>query len=232
VQDRYAGDIGDYIKLALLRAVSRGLELGVAWYFYPNEIHNGDGRHVAYLSDPGKWRNFDPELFDGLKGVVTTSRSVAALEGLINAQFYREALDHGRHKASDRSIIRSKWFDRLRSKMSGCDVVFADPDNGLTDDHSERRSSPRFGKHIPLAEARALADGRCAVIYHHNSRFKGGHDAEVEHWRRQLGTETIAVRASAFACRTFFVVNPSQEIRLRVESFCRRWSTARIKFQR
>lgn len=46
MQDRYTGDSGDYIKYVLLRALSLGLKLGVAWYLYPDEDHNSDGKHV------------------------------------------------------------------------------------------------------------------------------------------------------------------------------------------
>lgn len=35
---------------------------------------------------------------------------------------------------------------------------------------------------MPDAEVQALARGRTAVIYHHDPRQKGGHDAEVDHW--------------------------------------------------
>jgi hypothetical protein len=35
MQNRYVGDIGDYLKLGILRALSRGHRLGVAWWLYP-----------------------------------------------------------------------------------------------------------------------------------------------------------------------------------------------------
>ena len=44
MQDRYAGDIGDFVKLGLLRALSSGCKLGIAWYRFPDEDHNGDER--------------------------------------------------------------------------------------------------------------------------------------------------------------------------------------------
>ena len=31
MQNRYTGDIGDYVKLSILRALSPGYRLGVAW---------------------------------------------------------------------------------------------------------------------------------------------------------------------------------------------------------
>ena len=43
MQNRYTGDIGDFAKYGLLRALCPGHRLGVAWYLYPDESHNEDG---------------------------------------------------------------------------------------------------------------------------------------------------------------------------------------------
>lgn len=81
MQNRYAGDIGDYGKLGLLRSLSRtGLSIGVNWYLTPDEHHNGDGRVTAYLLDDS-YRSLDEELFFSLQKIVSTeNRSVSALE--------------------------------------------------------------------------------------------------------------------------------------------------------
>lgn len=113
--------------------------------------------------------------------------------------------------------------------MFACDIVFADPDNGLVDDAPNRRRHKKHGKQMPLSEALALAEGRTAIVYHHNSRFKGGHNLEVQHWLNQLGPGTLAVRANAFSCRTFFIVNPDGETAWRVAEFCENWSQARVR---
>ena len=56
MQDRYVGDIGDYLKLGILRALSPGYRIGIAWWPYPDESHNRDGRHIGYLHRPDQWR--------------------------------------------------------------------------------------------------------------------------------------------------------------------------------
>lgn len=230
MQDRYTGDIGDYIKYALLRALSPGLQLGVAWYLYPDEDHNSDGKHVQYLEDPKRWRHLDPELFDGLKRIVASDRSVSSLEasGLIDAVFSAHLLDHGAHHHSVRAKSREDWFSRVQSDLTNCDLVFADPDNGLIDDGPHRRKTRKFGKQMPISEATALANGRTAVIYHHNSRFPGGHELEIDHWSRQLGSGTVAVRANAYSCRTFFIVSPTTAILERAEWFAEKWKNHRV----
>ncbi len=48
---------------------------------FPDENHNGDGRHVAYLEDSGQCRGYDPALFDILKQIVDRDeRKVSAVE--------------------------------------------------------------------------------------------------------------------------------------------------------
>src|SRR5262245_49168756 len=54
MQDRYVGDVGDYAKYALLKALagdpsSTKIRLGVVWCRFPDESHNQDGKHIAYL---------------------------------------------------------------------------------------------------------------------------------------------------------------------------------------
>lgn len=81
MQDRYVGDIGDYAKLAILRASSPGRRLGVGWWLYPGSGPDGDGRHIRYLSAPAKWRHLDPILFDTMNKIVTSGqRRVTAVE--------------------------------------------------------------------------------------------------------------------------------------------------------
>lgn len=232
MQDRYAGDIGDYVKLALLRRLARGRRLGIAWYLYPDEGHNADGRHIGYLSLPDRWRHLDPELFDALKGVADGVRSVQTLEatGLIGNQFHRKPLTSSDLPWQKRSAWRHNWFDEVQTQLASANFVFADPDNGLVDNDDKRRSKAKFGKSISIREAETLAQNRPAVIYHHNTRRPGGHDLEVDYWLSQFDTNAIAVRANAYSCRTFFVLNPDNELVERAHDFCYIWREHGVRF--
>lgn len=123
---------------------------------------------------------------------------------------------------------RNAWFHGVLRDLDGCDLIFADPDNGLTDDDDRRKGRATFGKQLPLAEALRLSEGRSAVIYHHNTRRAGGHDAEVDHWISMIGALTLAVRAKAYNCRTFFVVNPDQTMVASVRQFCKLWAPLKV----
>ena len=75
----------------------------------------------------------------------------------------------------ERTDWRCKWFERVGDQLSDCELVFADPDNGLFPDNTFKPTRKESAKRIPLTEAMALAQkGRPAIIYHHNTRFPGG----------------------------------------------------------
>src|SRR3984885_6915053 len=52
MQNKYAGDIGDYVKFAILRTLSPERRVGVAWWLFPASGPAGDGRHISYLKTP------------------------------------------------------------------------------------------------------------------------------------------------------------------------------------
>ena len=229
MQDRYAGDVGDFVKLGLLRALSPGRRFGVAWYRFPGESHNEDGRHTTYLDQSDKYKHLDPTLFDHLRTVVKAERSIDSLLPVLNnAVSFDQNVDSSSIAPHERRDWRDAWFRRALEQLSTCDLVFADPDNGIVDDDDRRKGRSKFGKQIPLAEVQGLAQDRCAVIYHHNTRRRGGHDVEVNHWLKEIGMPSLAVRATAYSPRTFFVLNPIKEIEVRTQEFCQRWTSLKV----
>lgn len=233
MQNRYTGDIGDYVKYALLRALIKGHRLGVAWYLFPNESHNADGRHIEYLQEFRCWRDHDPELFDTLKRIVTENkRKVSEVEAsaiLGAARYSREVLDHSTRMSTQyqqRCAWRSDWFDRVQAVLRDCDVVFADPDNGLCEDDKFKPGTKDQWKRLPLSEAKALAEGRAAIIYHHNARTRGTHEQEIAYWIHQLGADTLALYwhgPGSCSNRTFFVINPESGMVDCLREFKRKW---------
>lgn len=246
MQDRYVGDIGDFAKYGLLRALCGGRQLGVAWYLYPDETHNDHGMKIGYLCQPEVWRHLDPELFDALADVINQwqtgegERTVEEIQNrnlLPGAVFADERLDpdlrthdwrqtriwDANWLAQFKLDWRTIWFDRVMEQMAGCDIVYVDPDNGLYPDERYNAADPRHWKRLPLHEAQLLAEGRTAILYHHNTRFRGGNIAEIRHWQAQLPAGTYAYRWRRYGNRTFFVVNPDQQIIDRLEAFAAMW---------
>ena len=228
MQDRYAGDIGDFVKYGLLRALGRGKRLGVAWYLHPNSGPSGDGSHTQYLTKPEEFRHLDSKLFDQLKRLRSSGvPSVELIENsgiLDNAVFAREPLDLSNITIRDRINWRHQWFEHVREQLTDCDMVFADPDNGLFPDDKFNHTQKVSAKRIPLTEAMALAEGRTAIFYHHNTRTPGGHHKEVMNWMSQLKSCSYAYYWRRWSNRTFFIVNTDREIELYLRAFATRWS--------
>ncbi len=229
MQDRYTGDIGDFGKYSLLNHLSSGMRLGVGWYLYPDEVHNNDGKHISYLSKPDEWRRCDPAVFDGLADLVDKGkRSVLAVQrsGVLRARDYsRSPLDFSDNSYRKRSQWRHKWFRKTLEDLEGCDIVFADPDNGLCVDEKYKYYNVKDWKRLPLTEVGELAKDRTAVLYHHNTRRAGGHEKEIRDWMDVLAripgmSAPCAVRFRAGSSRTFFIVGASKVVRERAEQWC------------
>jgi hypothetical protein len=116
MQDRYAGDIGDYFKFALLRCLEPGASrqtLGVAWYRVPNEQGNEDGKYTLYTENPDYWRGLCLAIFTELARIARdgAGRSVAALQatGLLGKTVFHS--DYvPTPAAAHRERERGKWF--------------------------------------------------------------------------------------------------------------------------
>ena len=99
MQDKYAGDIGDYAKLGLLRELMENRKLGVAWYRVPDETGSPDGGKIGYLKNPKRYRRFDLELFNLLHNVVFGGKKKEdQMLGTIIAgcDIFRRASNHGK----------------------------------------------------------------------------------------------------------------------------------------
>lgn len=225
MQHRYAGDIGDYMKLAILRALAPGRRLGIGSWLYPDENHDGAGRHIAYLQRPDRWRTLDPVLFDHLGALVEGGqRHVSGLqhEGLLPGALYFDEIIPTVGTPTERRLARTAWLDRLRTKLEPADLVFLDPDNGF-ETRGFDSGAAKAGKSVALAEIVSLkAPGRVLVVYHHQTRMSGGRAAELEHWGRRLreaGFERVdALRSSAFSARFFFLLEASEAMRAAAQS--------------
>lgn len=173
MQDRYAGDVGDFGKLGMLRQIaSTGLKVGINWYrtYKPEEHDNDDGKHIGYLNNKS-FKECDDELFNMLRVIVEGNRSVAALEKaklIPNAQYYSSILRPG----SDQFFSRDTWHKNSLKTLSDSDVIFCDPDNGLLV-KSVSLSSVKSDKYVTENE---LIDhylsGKSVVFYNHRCREK------------------------------------------------------------
>jgi hypothetical protein len=222
MRDQFVGDIGDYGKIALLRHLAKGRRLGVCWYKTndPREKNN-DGKHTTYLNEPDRFRFLDPFVFDELKKIVNTPhRSIAAVEmsGLL-----RDAIFHDVEVPGKSS--RPSWTETLKAKITNCDLVFLDPDNGI----EGSRLTP---KHVAVSELSALRDkNRVLVVYHHQGRRQA--HAEADMLRRKVtnaGWSPVElVRFRLFSSRFYVIAGHDSGMRRRIGDFVSKWGEQRIE---
>lgn len=237
MQDRYAGDVGDFMKLGLLRHLAAspetggtGLTIGLNWYLAPDEAHNADGKHVAYLQPSNRHHATlaacDPDLIPCLAGVVESERSVRALE--ICGALPGGSLTHGEMLDPGWSLTgRRAWHHRALDALACADVVFADPDNGLC---SLVRT--KLHKYALVTELADYAHRQQSlVVYHHADHSVR---AEIQAHRRleelAQGVDQVpvgAVIARRGSCRFFLVTATESHKKLLAEAlttFATRWA--------
>jgi hypothetical protein len=234
MQDRYAGDLGDYLKLGLLRWLARpvGLpfpRLGVVWYRTANETGNADGKYTSYL-DPAhrsaaRLRQLDPDLYDRLASVVAAGhRSTAALAdaGVLPAGtcFFGDLLDFTDLPVTARAARQARrhsWLEHALAATVGCDLIFADPDNGIRGARSAPAHRNTAVKHAYLDELAVFAQrGQSLIIYHHADRTAAVEQqarSRLEDLAREVPLEPLAaIRASRGTTRLFLVAAHTSHI--------------------
>ena len=237
MQNRYVGDLGDFGKYGLLRALCSpnrvdagpALSLGIAWYLIPNESHNDDGRHIRYLdakcSEPSsrnrqQFRECDPPLYDALRAIIQANdRNVVSIResGVLPADtvYYEEKLNfdgiNGVGSRERRAARRKQWVEQTLARMAGCDIVFVDPDNGL--EVKARPYHKRGPKHVFFHELSQYTQrDQSVVIYHHIGRNGSAQEQIRERLTQigeRLGRAAIALRYRRGTARAFFIV-PAQ----------------------
>jgi len=178
VQNRYTGDIGDFGKYGLLRALARDdLRLGVVWYLNPREDGNHDGSLVEYLETAKEdiYRGADPTLYHALRQLVKDNhRNVAAVREravLPRATlFYDEPLTFDGIPRGARKQHRESWCRRAVRAVAEADLVFLDPDHGISL-NTKNRFRKRGPKHVYLDELSPYFEGnKSVIVYHHSDR--------------------------------------------------------------
>lgn len=183
MQDRYAGDVGDYGKYGLLNQICKesggSVRLGVNWFYVTREEkQRGDGRHIRYLSDmgndSGRYAACFPELYDKLKRIVAGRRSIKEIErGRIlpmETVFYSEPLPYSSVKPSEKEEDRENWFNESLPRLNDADIIFLDPDNGIQTD-KVRKTRIEAIKYVFIDEIKRYYElGKSLIIYNHRDR--------------------------------------------------------------
>ncbi|MBT3191079.1 MAG: hypothetical protein HN341_00840 [Verrucomicrobia bacterium] len=224
MKHQYFGDINDYLKYGLLRVILRDttLRLGVCWMLTADD-GRPDGGKTRYLDQAAVWRAYDPPLFDILHTAVEAGeRNISAVEAgriLPDTIYYSDLLN-------DNRAARAQYFEGVQSGMSGVDLVFFDPDNGM-----EVRSKPKgrrdSAKYLYWDEVKRFsAAGKSLIVFQHFARVK--RDSFTSDLRERFAAECDVPWVGVLVTSNvayFVVPSPAHERTLKeaCRSACRSW---------
>ena len=166
MQDRYAGNIGDFGKFALLKALfAAGFKIGVNWYrTCPQSFEKqDDGKYHI----PQKYFSCDRYLAETLSTIShlpTAKRTICKLQeaDLVDAVWFSEKVPFKGERLT--------WHHCALAELYTCNIVFLDPDNGLLV-KSVGKGSARSVKYVfPEEVADYIAQGVSVVFYNHRQR--------------------------------------------------------------
>jgi len=248
MQDRYAGDVGDFGKFALLKFLfdNANNKIGVIWYRFPNESHNNDGGHIEYVND-SKFYSCDKDLCHKLSVVLFCGRSIFSLENAkllsANTVYFSDPIDSHLKFPSQKQIdkegrnsSRKEWLRKAINKIADCNVIFLDPDNGLEIASCSKIYQLKSGKFAYYSEINDLLKGQTTgVIYHHLNRHKlhGPHEEQI---RRKVGElrkcinpsgKIFGLRFRPYSPRAYFIITTKKDesrIRKKIDDFMQKSS--------
>ena len=238
MRNKYTADFGDYIKYALLRQLTVGRKLGIAWYLDPRDPRTNHGYAVDYVYESTIWRHFDSPLFDELQAIVTSGhRAIAKIE---NSPLFQEITFANNPLPTDgpytpqRPGRRKAWFERTLAKLTDQEVIYVDPDTGVCEnDTFSYGALDRWG-HVPMRELERLVSNdqnqkRPTIVYHTPGLSEPQEDL-IQPWMRRLDCKLafhapgISIRGHRTGRRLFFILNPDEQMEIDLVAFAQKWS--------
>lgn len=229
MQDRYAGDVGDFGKFNLLRHLfnTENYKIGVIWYHFPDESHNNDGGHIDFVHRES-FQECDRDLCEKLRTLLNGERSIAAIEnsGILpnNTVYYSELLNFHRIYSSqnrsdrqERESRRKDWLKRAIQHVSDCNVIFLDPDNGIEIASCASISQMKSGKFAYYSEIEVLMKDKNACVIYQHLNHNATHKEQIRSMICELRNEinptglVFGLRYRPYSPRAFFILTDKSE---------------------
>ncbi len=166
---QYFGDVNDYRKFALLRALSGigEFKIGVCWMLTEADV-SGQGKNWRYLRQADKWRGYDPALFAAL-AVIPSAPTIEDLRRVENEALIPDAIFFN-DITPDGIAERSAYHQTCMKAFAPCELTFLDPDTGL-EVKSTVKGRKSSNKYAYLDESAAhYTAGRSLLVYQHFPR--------------------------------------------------------------
>jgi hypothetical protein len=218
MQIRHIGGIGDFGKFALLRHLMQERRLAVCWYLTGvSDKMEDSGKHFDYLKRPDEFRHLAPELYDHLTNFANDRRAITDPLTALQRSGVLENAAFVRQEVPKKALLRPLWAKGLANLVSGANLVFLDPDNGI---QGQRLTD----RHVALAEIAALRQkDRVLIIGHRQS----GRKAEVKYLAdrmKSLGCDVVEVVRLRLVTSCLYVILDQDTAMMELAAtFVRKW---------
>ena len=166
MQERYLGDVHDFLKYKFLRHLKSEtkFKIGLNWYLTrpeevdPKKTKDGEKRFHLTGRNSDQWADWDEKLFDNLKNFKDPSeRRLSRFHefNILDKTSYFE--DH----VPITKLERLEWHKKAIEELKACDFVFLDPDNGLKVPSAKGK---RVAKYVKDIEIKEYLENKQAVI--------------------------------------------------------------------
>ena len=195
MKNQYVGDVNDYRKYGLIRALigDRDIKVGVCWMLTPPDGRT-DGDFLNYLHSPDSWEHYDSNLYGTLHEIIKTKkdRDIKRIEQsniLFDTEFYSDIL-------TDDTGSRSLYFRNLFAQLNWVDLIFCDPDNGF-----EVKSTPlgrkNSSKYLYWTELKEIySKGYSVLVYQHFAREP--RESFIKRITKRIKSETFSNEVYSF----------------------------------
>jgi hypothetical protein len=153
MKNQYVGDVNDFFKYSILEIIDKILnkKIFVVWM-----LTKCEGMDIEY----SKYKNKNPSLYLKLQKIITSNkRNVNSIESIYENYSYYSVLLEKRK--------RNEYFNNVEKKAESSDIVFFDPDNGISFNNAKSI------KHLYWEEIKRFWNiGKDLLIYQHFQRKK------------------------------------------------------------
>ena len=243
MQNQFVGDIGDFGKYGLLRALTGlwpplppedRLSLGVVWYRNedtkggPSKGGPSNGQNTEYLFDPHKsstFREYDHQLHDILKEIVSSSPSLEAVKSSFilgeDSCFYEEIVPQN-------TVARKEWAKKSQEITRDMKVVFLDPDTGIAPSSVKMgtKKSPKYVFPTEVFSFLSPERNQTIIIYQHYARDQKGRESQMNLWKAATEGFYRIPRILATSQRAFIILPaPDHAVTIdkRLQDLANRW---------
>lgn len=237
MRDRYTDDVGQFLKVALMRWLvspspfGQGHRLGVIWLQEPGGLQPLEGDHLARLDgthdvdEDENLRSLDPDLYDRLRVLEATyGRPMSARQtcGALPSDTIRfdrplRFDDLLRDDRAARAVSRQRWFHEAMVAVSACSVVFVDSDPVADRHEPQPVSTDPADDGICISEiGRMLERGQSVVTHQITGPSMDLADLAEAHMsgiHDALGVESLTIAQESDGFVRLFTVFPHQRHR-------------------